>query len=393
MEALVQLPGEHLVEGLFEERHFAFKQEVCGVVASIGKEIAEAQKIATFPFKVYKFFADKKLLGINFPENLGGRGLDTISCVILIEEVAKLSSSIAGIVATAGITAPYLILKHGTEEQKSNYLPKICEGKLIVAFAITEPNAGSDVNLLSTYATKEGDHYIINGIKTFISHAPVADLFLVTAQTGEPPGSCTVFILEKGTPGLIVSRKIEKLGWWCQETGEIYLNDVKVGFDQILGEEHAGLRIPMTSIGLTRVLLSAIAVGLTEQVLKNAIAVIRNSDFGSVKRRQSVRARISALVAQWLSVRVFLYQTAKALDRNGVFRAETSALKFVATELAKKTTQECLWLFGPETVNKFSLPSICYVDAPAFTIADGTSEIQLENIARGLQLIERVGQL
>ncbi|MEM0488066.1 MAG: acyl-CoA dehydrogenase family protein [Candidatus Bathyarchaeia archaeon] len=388
----MRLPGVSLIEGTFEPHHMRFKYELNDFLKENSVQIEAAQKLDTFPRSLYKKFAEAGFLGLNFPVSLGGRGLDTTCCVILIEEVAKISSSIAGIITTAGITGPYLILREGSEEQRKKYLPLVCKGELIVSFAITEPNAGSDVTYLSTYAAKDGDFYIINGTKTFITHAPIADLFLITARTGERRGQCTVFIVEKNTPGLSVSEKMKKLGWWCQETGEVYLSEVKVHKSQILGAKDAGLRVPMVSINLTRILLSATALGLSERILRNALINVVQSSPKSVLRKQFVRASLSRLISEWVAVRALLYKIAHAVDKGTVTRAETSILKLLATELAKKITQECLWMFGYASVDKFSDFSICYLDAPVFTIADGTSEIQLENVARELGLLEKLGQ-
>ncbi|RJR47080.1 MAG: acyl-CoA dehydrogenase, partial [Desulfobacteraceae bacterium] len=190
----------------FQEKIRDFLQE------ELTPRVREIESAARFPMEFYKRLAEKNLLALNFPKKYGGQEADTITCAILIEEMSKICSGVAGTVTTAGMTGPSLLLKAGTEAQKEKYLQGVATGETITAFAITEPNCGSDVTNLTTRAVAEGNSYRINGTKVFITNGSVANIFLVVARTGDEGKQFSVFLVERDRPGFSVSKKFEKIG-------------------------------------------------------------------------------------------------------------------------------------------------------------------------------------
>jgi alkylation response protein AidB-like acyl-CoA dehydrogenase len=356
--------------------------------------VGEIEAAHQFPMEFYKKLAAHNLLGINFPKQYGGLEADCITCALLIEELSKYSSGVAGSVTTAGMTAPYLLLVSGSKEQKEKYLYGVPTGETIAAFAVTEPDAGSDVSGLSTYAVREGDYYRINGTKIFITNGSVATIFLVVAHTGDHNKEFSAFLIERGTPGLSVSKKFDKLGWASQDTTEVSLSDVVVPKDDMVGREGRGLSAAFTSINFTRILLASTALGVAESALDNAIAYASDTQqMGKpLLKQQGIRSGFAKMATEIEATRWLVYRAAWMQDRGQRNRKEAAMAKFYATEAAKRITKETLRVHGLEAFSTKHQAAIFFSDTPVFTIADGTSEIQLENISRELGFL-RSGEM
>lgn len=368
----------------FQQRIRRFLQEE---LAPLVEEIENAGK---FPMTFYKRLGANNLLGINFPKEYGGQEADCMTCVLLIEEMSKLSSGVAGSVTTAGMTAPYLILISGTKEQKEKYLHGVPTGETITAFAITEPNAGSDATNLLTRAVVEGDSYRINGTKIFTTNGSVANIFLVVAKMGDEEKKFSVFLIERGTPGFSVSKKFDKLGWACQDTTELSLDEVIVPKENLVGLEGGGLFNAFSSINFTRILLASTALGVAESALDHALRYAKNKQqMGKpLTKQQGIRSQLAKMAVEIEAARFLVYQAAWMQDRGLRNRKEAAMAKFYTTEMAKRITKETLRLFGFDGFSKKHQAAIFFSDAPVFSIADGTSEIQLENISRELGLLQ-----
>ncbi len=368
----------------FQKRiHHLFQEELAPFV----REIESANQ---FPSNFYKWLAKNHLLAINFPKEYGGQEADCMTCAILIEELSKFSAGVAGCVTTAGMTSPYPLLLSGTKEQKERYLHGVARGETITAFAITEPNSGSDVTRLSTRAVDEGDSFRINGTKTFITNGSVANIFLVVAKTGEEEKRFSLFLIERETPGLSISKKFEKLGWASQDTTEISLDDVIVPKENLVGLEGAGLSGAFSSINFTRILMASTALGVAESTLDHALNYVRNKEqMGKpLYKQQGIRSELSKMTVEVEAARLLVYRAAWMYDRGVRNRKETAMAKYYATEIAKRITKEVLRLHGLDGFTKYHPAAIFFSDTPVFTIADGTSEIQLENISRELGLLQ-----
>jgi alkylation response protein AidB-like acyl-CoA dehydrogenase len=371
----------------FQQRIHRFLQEE---LAPLVEEIESAHQ---FPSNFYKRLAENHLLGINFPKEYGGQEADCMTCALLIEEMSKYSSGVAGCVTTAGMTSPFLLLLSGTKEQKERYLHGVATGETIAAFAITEPNAGSDVTKLSTHAVAEGNFYKINGTKTFITNGSVANIFLVVARTGDEEKRFSAFLIERGTPGFSVSKKFDKLGWASQDTTEISLDDVIVPKENLVGPEGGGLSRAFSSINFTRILMASTALGVAESALDHALKYARGKEqMGKpLTKQQGIRSELANMAVDVEAARLLVYRAAWMYDRGLRNRKETAMAKYYATEMAKRITKEVLRLHGLDGFIRKHQAAIFFSDAPVFTIADGTSEIQLENISRELGLLESGG--
>ena len=356
--------------------------------------VKEIEGAAKFPMDFYKRLAENDLLALNFPKKYGGKEADVVTCAILIEEMAKICSGVAGTVTTAGMTSPDLLLIAGSEAQKEKYLHGVATGDTITAFAITEPNCGSDVTNLSTRAIAEGDSYRINGTKVFITNGSVANIFLIVAKTGTDKKQFSVFLVERDRPGFAVSKKFQKLGWWCQDTTEISLDDVIVPKENMVGAEGKGLLDAMTSIGFTRVLLSVTGLGVAEATLEHAINYAKNTHQRGTPliRQQGLRSALARMAVEIEAGRYLVYGAASMMDMGVRHRKEAAMAKFYNTDLAKRVTREILRLYGVDGFSKTHQAAVFFADTPVFTIADGTSEIQLENIAREMGLL-RSGEM
>lgn len=374
------------------EEHQKFQKEIRGFLQEeLVPQVKEIESAGKFPMGFYKRLAEKKLLALNFPKKYGGQEADTVTCAIMIEEMAKVCSGVAGTVTTAGMTAPDLLLIAGTEVQKDKYLHGVATGDTLTAFAITEPNCGSDVTNLSTRAVAEGDSYRINGTKQFITTGSVANIFLIVARTDTGgKREFSVFLVERDRPGLTVSKKLEKLGWWCQDTTEVSLSDVIVPKENMVGAQGKGLLDAMTSIGFTRVLLAVTGLGVAEATLEHAINYARNTQqMGKpLIRQQGVRSALARIAVDIEAGRYLIYGAASMMDMGVRHRKEAAMAKFYGTELAKRVARETLRLYGIDGFTRTHQAAVFFADSPVFTIADGTSEIQLENIAREMGLLK-----
>ena len=370
----------------FQDRIRAFLQEELAPV------VEEIESAAVFPMDFYKRVGAKGLLGINFPGKYGGQDADVWTCALLIEEMSKLCSGVAGAVTTAGMTSPSLLLAAGTEAQKERYLHGVATGETITSFAITEPNCGSDVTNLSTRAVAEGDSYRINGGKVFITNGSVANIFLVVAKTGDERKRFSVFLIERDS-GLLGKQEVPQTGLGVP------------GHDR----NNAGrCGRPKRESGGARGKGVAACYGPGEFYQDNdgrhwpggrrICARSRLKPREGKKQmgkplasQQGIRSEIARLAVEVEAARFLVYHAAWMLDKGLRNRKETAMAKFYATEVAKRITKQTLRLYGIDGFSKKHQAAIFFSDTPVFTIADGTSEIQLENISRELGLLQSGG--
>jgi alkylation response protein AidB-like acyl-CoA dehydrogenase len=368
----------------FQQRIARFLQE------ELAPWVGEIEAAHEFPMSFYKKLADHNLLGINFPKEYGGWEADCITCALLIEEISKFSSGVAGCVTTASMTGPTILLISGSEEQKKKYLHGVTTGETITAFAITEADAGSDISRLSTYVVEENDCYRINGTKIFITNGSVATIFLVLAKTDNRDKEFSLFLIERGTPGLSISKKFDKLGWSSQDTTEVSMDDVVIPKENLVGAKGEGLSKAFDCINFTRILLASTALGVAESALNHAMAYANNKQqMGKpLIKQQGIRSSFAKMATEIEAARNLVYRAAWMQDRGLRNRKEAAMAKFYATEMAKHLTKETLRLHGMDGFFTRHQAAIFFSDTPVFTIADGTSEIQLENISRELGLLK-----
>ena len=362
-------------------------------VARIAKEqiapgAAERDEKAEFPWDMVELLRENALFGADYPEKFGGSEMGLFSLCLIIEEIAKVcaSTSVVLLVHELGTTP---IMLAGNDEQKERYFPKLATGENLIAFGLTEPNAGSDVSGLKTKAIKDGDSYIINGTKTFISHADVADVVCIAARTDTSvagPKGTSIFIVEKGTPGFSIGKHEDKMGIRGSSTVEIILEDVRVPAANILGGEGLGFPILMKTLDLTRIPVASQAVGIAQGALDYAINYTKErTQFGKpIFSFQGLQWMMADMTTQVEAARQLTYKAAsvfekfpKNLDRVPKEAVRQSAMaKLFAGETAMKVTTDAVQLLGGYGYVKEYPVERMMRDAKITQIYEGTSQIQ-----------------
>jgi len=351
---------------------------------------------AAFPWDVVEIFRENGLFGADFPEAYGGSKMGLFSLCLVIEEIAKACASSAVILLVHELGSMPIFLA-GNEKQKNKYFPKLATGENFVAFALTEPNAGSDVSGLKTKAVKDGDHYVINGTKTFISHGDIADVLCVAAKTDVSlPGhkGISMFIVEKGTPGLSIGKHEKKLGLRASHTVEVILEDVRVPAENVLGDEGQGFSIIMKTLDLTRVPVAAQALGIAQGAVDYAIQYTKERiQFGKpIFSFQGIQWMIADMVSQVEAARQVTYKAAAAFENipkdmeklpKEIVRCSAIA-KLIAAETAMKVTTDAVQLLGGYGYIRDYPVERMMRDAKITQIYEGTSQIQKIVIAATL---------
>jgi len=327
------------------------------------------------------------LLCMSIPEEYGGAGADKLYSVIMMEEQARAGASGPGFGLHSEIVAPY-ILNYGTEEQKKKYLPKLASGEMIGAIAMTEPAAGSDLQGVKTRAIKDGNEYVINGSKTFITNGFMSDLVIVVAKTDPEAGAkgTTLFLVETGTPGYEKGRNLDKLGLKAQDTSELFFDDVRVPETAILGGEGNGFICLMQELAWERLQIAIGATATMEAVLDETIEYTKDRKaFGrSIIQFQNSKFKLAEMKTQVQIARVFVDRCVDELLQ-GNLAVDTAAMaKYWCSDLENKVVDECLQLHGGYGFMWEYRVARAYADARIQRIYGGTNEIMKEIISRQL---------
>jgi alkylation response protein AidB-like acyl-CoA dehydrogenase len=377
------------------------QQMLKDTVARIAKEqiapgAEKRDEEAKFPWDMVEVLRENALFGADFPEKYGGSEMGLFSLCLIVEEIAKACASTSVILMVHELgTMPIMLA--GNDEQKDKYFPKLATGEHLVAFGLTEPNAGSDVSGLKTKAVKNGDNYVINGTKTFISHADVAEVICIAARTDTsvPATKGTgIFIVEKGTPGFSIGKHENKLGIRASSTVEIILEDVRVPAANILGQEGLGFSIIMKTLDLTRIPVAMQAVGIAQGALDYAVQYTKErTQFGKpIFSFQGLQWMMADMITQIEAARQLTYKAAslfeelpKNLDRLPKETIRYSAMaKLLAAETAMKVTTDAVQLLGGYGYVKEYPVERMMRDAKITQIYEGTSQIQKVVIASTL---------
>jgi len=340
----------------------------------------ELDRKETFPIELYRKAAKQGFPSLFIPEKYGGRGQGYLAACLAIEEMCRADSSL-GLACMIGTFGSDLILLNGTEEQKNRYLPPLCHGDLISAAAFTEPARGTDITTVDTKAAKHGNEWRINGTKTLITNAPIADFIIVLCQTGSnkvPRRSQSLFIVDKGVAGLAVTKLSNKMGIRCVTTGEVSFKDVKVSDNKILGELNNGFSHSINFFTISRTLIAAQAVGTAQGALEIALkyAKKRESAGQPIIRFQQIGAKLAQVASEIEAARLLTYKAACSIDQDNVDSMLTSMAKLYASNVAVKAADAAIQILGgygylgEYRVERF------YRDAKVTEIYEGTSEIQ-----------------
>src|SRR5882757_8492129 len=346
---------------------------------------------ATYPQDVFEVFRDAGLLGLVVPEEYGGGGAGILGLTLAIEEVAKYSNTAALMLLLCRLpTGPVLIA--GSEAQKQQYIRPVATGEMRAGFGLSEPQAGSDVVGMRTKAVRDGDDWVLNGTKCWMSGVVQADWYCVFAKTGPADSrkhdDISFFIVERSTPGVSVGRTDDKMGVRGVDTGELLLDDVRVPAANVVGEV-GGFRLAMLGLNSMRPIVAARGIGLAEGALMYAVDYVKQREaFGqTIADFQGIQWKIAELAAEIEAGRLLTYRAAWMADRS-LFTKEhvpfLSMAKYYATELAVKVSGEALQMLGAAGYTEDHPTELYYRDAKQLTIVEGTTQVQLGLIARGV---------
>jgi hypothetical protein len=351
--------------------------------------VMEWDEVSHFPIEIMPKLAEMGLLGVIFPEEYGGAGLGYIEYVIAIEELSRVDGSIGIIVAAHNSLCSNHIFKFGSEAQKQKYLSPLAQGKKIGAWSLTEPEAGSDAGGTRTTAKRDGNHWIINGAKTFTTNGHYAHVCVAMAVTDKSKAShgISAFIIEKGTPGFKTGKKENKLGLRASDTSEVIFSDCRVPQENLLGDEGEGFTGSLKILDGGRISIAALALGMAQGALDAAIKYAKQrKQFGQpISDFQAIQFKLADMATEVEAARLLVYQAAWLADKNNVrFTRESSMAKLFASEVAVRVANECVQIHGGYGfINDYPAEKF-YRDVKLCTIGEGTSEIQKLVIARQL---------
>lgn len=352
--------------------------------------IREWEEAGEFPREIYQLAGDAGILGIGYDEKWGGIGAgDVLMKVAASEELMRSTSG--GLVASLGsldIALPP-VAKWASPALKKTVVPAVLRGEKIAALAITEPSGGSDVASLKTRARKEGDHYVVNGSKTFITSGTRADYYTVAVRTGnEGHGGISLLMIERGTPGFTVGRKLQKMGWWCSDTAELFFQDCKVPASHLIGVENAGFIAIMSNFQMERLSLAIMAYMTAQLAYEEALRYVKEREaFGrKIAGFQVIRHKLVDMATRINIARQYTLTVAEKMQTKQNCVTEVSMAKNFATETADFVTYEAVQIFGGMGYMRESVVERLFRDARILSIGGGTTEIMKEIIARQLGL-------
>ncbi|MDX1542800.1 MAG: acyl-CoA dehydrogenase family protein [Christiangramia sp.] len=358
-------------------------------------QMEEWEKNGMVSREIWERAGELGLLCIDMPEAYGGSGFDFSFSALFIEELAKKGVTGPGFSLHSDVVAPYF-LKYGTEAQKQKYLPGMATGKMIASLGMTEPNCGSDLQAITTTAVDQGDHYLVNGQKTFITNGCLCDISLVavkTAKATEKEG-LSLLIIENDSEGFKKGKPLKKIGMKAQDTCELFFDNVKVPKENLLGEEGSGFKIMMTELARERLIVALNAIGGAEGAIENTIEYTstRTAFKQPIAAFQNTQFKLAECTTQLQVHQAFLDRCTLLLSEHQLIAESASMAKYSATEMHNKVVDECLQLFGGYGYMWDYPIARMYADNRVARIYAGTNEIMKLLIARGLykELLEQM---
>lgn len=356
--------------------------------AEIAPHVMEWDEAQTFPLAVIKKLGQLGYMGSIFPEELGGAGLGYIEYSIIIEELARVDGSVAIILAAHTSLCSNHIYKAGTPEQHAKYMPKLTSGEWIGCWSLTEPEAGSDAAGTRTRAVRDGDHWILNGAKTFTTNAHYGDVCVAMGVTDQEARShgISAFVIEKGQPGFRTGKKENKMGLRASATGEVIFQDVRLAADQLLGGEGQGFIDSMKILDGGRISIAALSIGMAQGAYEAALKYAKSrKQFGRpIADFQLIQEKLANMAVSLDAARLLTYRAGWLLDHKQRVTKESALAKLYASETAVSIANEALQIFGGYGYVKDYPAEKFYRDVKLCTIGEGTSEIQKIVIARQL---------
>lgn len=366
-----QLSKEHL---LVREMCKSFAENE---VKPLARELDEQER---FPVETMEKLNKYGFMGVLFPKEYGGQAADSLAYVIAVEEIAKVCLTTTTIFTAHNSLCAHPIYQFGTDEQKQKYLPRLCTGELLGAFGLTEPGAGTDAAGMQTRAVLDGDEYVINGSKIFITNGAHADLFIIIAMTDKSQGTrgISAFIVERNTPGFSTGKLEEKMGIRGSDACELVFENMRVPKENLLGKEGQGFKIAMQTLDVGRVGIAAQALGLAEGALDECVKYVKERK--QFKRRisqfQNTQFELADMRTKIEAAQLLVYKVACMKDRKEPFSANAAMAKLYCSELASDVTRRCLQLFGGYGYTREYPIERMMRDAKITEIYEGTSEVQ-----------------
>jgi acyl-CoA dehydrogenase len=366
--------------------HELLRDQVARFIAKEVEPHAQAWEEQGFvPREVLRRMGAAGLLGLMFEPEYGGGGADAMSNLVFAEALSQ--STFGGFIITVlvhtDMAGPHL--HHaGSAAQKDKYLKRVTAGEMITAVAITEPGAGSDVAGIRTTARRDGDAWVLNGSKIFITNGVHADLYFVAAKSGPGKREVSMFIVEKGTPGFTVGRALKKSGWLSSDTAELHFDNVRVPAANLLGEEGKGFYSVMKNFQTERIALAAMAVGHCQQALKLTLDYVRQRQAfgGPLWDQQTIRQRLAMLDAKTRAARQFMYHCAWRVTQGHEIVQDVSMLKALTGELVNEVVQTCQQFHGGMGYMRETAVERLWRDARVLAIGGGATEVMLEEVAK-----------
>jgi alkylation response protein AidB-like acyl-CoA dehydrogenase len=360
------------------------REFVAGEIAPRAREYDEQ---ARFPREQLKGLAELGLLGMIIPEEWGGAGFDTVAYALALEEIARADASVCVIVGVTNSVVCYPILSFGTEEQKRKYLVPLARGEKLGAFCLSEPQAGSDATNLRTKAVRDGDHFVINGTKSWVSSGGEAQVYIVMALTGREndKNKITTFIVDGDTPGLTVSAIEHKMGQRASQTAEMSFVDVRVPAENVLGSEGNGMKVAFNSLDNGRIGIGALSTGIAQGALDEAAKYAKERQaFGQpIAEFQAIQFKLANMATETDAARLLTLRAAAMKDaghkQSGFYAAMA---KLFASETANRVCADAVQIHGGNGYSRDYPVERMYRDARVTTIYEGTSEIQRIVISR-----------
>lgn len=343
-----------------------------------------------YPTEIIETMKQMGLFGLTVPEEYGGLNADAVSFAITFEEISRGWMGVAGTIGSHSL-ACWMIAHHGTEEQKQHYLPRLATGELRTGIGLTEPAAGSDLQGIETRAVRDGDHYVINGSKTWITnarHAGMIPVIVKTDPTAEPRHrGMSVILVDTDTPGFTVSKDIPKLGYNGTESCELLLENVRVPVEKLLGGvEGRGMQQVLAGLETGRINIAARAVGIAQIAYEKALAYSQQREaFGQpISQFQAIQLKLADMATEIQAARLLTYWSAAKMDRGERADMESGMAKLFASEVAIKASLEAMRIHGGYGYSKEFEVERYYRDAPLMAIGEGTNDILRTVIAKAL---------
>ena len=366
--------------------HELLREQVARFIArEVEPHGAQWERDGFTPRAVLRKMGAAGMLGLTFSREHGGGGADALTNLVFAEALSQ--STFGGFIVTVlvhtDMASPHL--HHaGTPAQQAAYMPRITKGELISAVAITEPAAGSDVAGIRARARRDGDTWVLNGSKVFITNGVHGDIYFVAARTGETRHAISMFIVEKGTAGFAVGRALDKTGWLSSDTAELVFDNCRIPAANLLGIEHEGFRSVMKNFQTERIAHSAMAVGHATQALKRTLAHVRDRQaFGATLwDKQAVRQRIAMLDAKTRAARQYLYHCAWLVTQGRDVVQDVSMLKALTGELVNEVVQTCQQFHGGMGYMRDTAIERLWRDARILAIGGGATEVMLDEAAK-----------